>query len=832
VLGVVDALDSTVSILLGNGDGTFQPQVTYAVGSLAVGSNLTAIVAGDFRGDGHLALAVTNAADDTVSVLLGNGDGTFQPQVTYTVGSAPLSIVAGDFTGNGRTDLAVANSQGNLSILLGNGDGTFQPQVIYAAGTNSNAIVAGDFNGDGRLDLAVSDGGDYLGNGSVVSVLLGNGDGTFQRQPETANAVGSAPSFIVAGDFTGNGRTDLAVSNFYGNTVSILLGNGDGTFEPQVSYPVGAHPAAIVAGDFNGDGRLDLAVIDGGDDQGNGSGVSVLPGNGDGTFQPQVTYAVGLPTLSLVAGDFNGDGKLDLAVADSVPPTFASEVSVFLGNGDGTFQPRVTYPAGSFRALSLVAGDFTGSGRTDFAVGNYGFPGPGSVSVLRGNGDGTFQPPVEIQYAVGTYPTAIVAGDFNGDGKLDLATTTSSYPTGTVSVLLGNGDGTFQPAVQFSLGYSPSAIVAGDFNGDGRLDLAVAGSTYNPATFTSTGEFSVLLGNGDGTFQPPLSYTAGHFSRAIVVGGFTGNNGRLDLAVADATDDSVSILLGNGDGTFSDAGKVAISAHSSPVAADVNGDGTPDVLVLDPGGDILYRQGIPGQPGSFEPPIAINPGAPSRDIAWLPSTDQGPVLASVDARDNAVTFFGWRNGAFVRLGSVSTGRLPAQIIAADLNGDGLTDLVVRNAADGTLSVFFGGRFSRGNFIGPLNPQFVPPSFLPPLTLPVGIGVSDVQAIDTTGSGRLDLVVTNKVSGQVSILRYQGNGTFAPPQPYRAGTGLSAIDTSSGSSQVTSLEATDGVVAGPLTPGAPMSLVTANPGLNTLGVLSRPAEELQRLRILG
>ena len=213
-----------------------------------------------------------------------------------------------------------------------------------------------------------------------------------------------------------------------------------------------------------------------------------------------------------------------------------------------------------------------------------------------------------------------------------------------------------------------------------------------------------------------------------------------------------------------------------------------DVLVVDPAGNILYRQGVPGQPGSFEPPVIVNPGNPSRDIAWLSNPKQGPVLASVDAHDNAVSLYAYRDGGFVKVGSLATGFLPAQIIAADLNGDGLTDLVVRNAGDGTLSVFFS-----------IDPPSSPPQFLPAVTIPLGPGVSDVQAVDTTGSGRLDLVVTNKLTGQLSIMRNLGNGTFAPPEPYRAGTGLSAIDTS-GSPGVTSLEATAGVAAGPLTPG--------------------------------
>ena len=396
------------------------------------------------------------------------------------------------------------------------------------------------------------------------------------------------------------------------------------------------------------------------------------------------------------------------------------------------------------------------------------------MSILLGNGDGTFQP--QVTYAVGAGPDAIVAGDFTGDGRTDLAVANEGSfdsignpipGTGDVSVLLGNGDGTFQPQVTYAVGSYPTALVTGDFSGDGRTDLAVANSFSN--------DVSILLGNGDGTFQ-----------------------------------NQVSILLGNGDGTFADPGQFATTPHSTPLVAGDTGDGTDDVLVVDGAGNILYRQGIPGQPGTFEPPVTINPGTPSRDIAWVPDTNQGPVLASVDAQDNAISLYAYRDGGFVKVGSLATGFLPAQIIAADLNGNGWDDLVVRNAGAGTLSVFF------NNEMGSLQAGLRP--FLPLVTLPVGLGVSDVQAVDTTGSGRLDLVVTNKLSGQVSVLHNLGDGSFAAPVPYRAGTGLSAIDPGS-TPEVTSLEATAGVAAGPLTPGGPTDLVTINPGSNTLDVLA-------------
>jgi hypothetical protein len=779
-----------VHVLIGNGDGTFQPQVGYAVGN-----NLKAIVAGDFNGDGQLDLAVVNGGayncPCSVSVLLGKGDGTFGAQITYAVGVAwgggADGIVAGDFAGNGRTDLAVTNYYGNtVSVLLANGDGTFQPQVTYSAGPNLPlAIAAGDFSGNGRIDLAVVNAGTfyyYSASSGTVSVLLGNGDGTFQPLSGAQNRVGSGPDALVAGDFNGDGRTDLAVANQEDNTVSVVLGNGDGTFQPEFTYTVGSYPAAIVAGDFNGDGRVDLAVANSRDGT-----VSVLLGNGDGTFQPQVTYRVGSGPDAIVAGDFNGDGHIDLGVADG------AGVQILLGNGDGSFQSAYTVASGIGGAL--VAADFNGDGRLDLAV-----AGGNAVSVLLGNGDGTFRP--QVSYAVGWSPIAIAAGDFTGDGHLDLAVANNN--DNTVSVLLGNGDGTFQPQVTYWVGSGPGSIAAGDFTGNGHLDLAVANSYDNTV--------SVLLGNGDGTFQPQVTCPVGSSPMAIAAGDFTGN-GRIDVAVANYGDNTVSALVGSGDGTFVAPSQLAVAPRATPLVADVNGDGTDDVLVVNSAGNILYRQGIPGQPGTFEPPITVNPQNPSHDIAWVPNSSLGPLIASVDAHDAHVSLYAYRAGGFVQVGSLNTGPLPAQIVAADLDHSGWTDLIVRDAADGTLSVFFNdgtGTFQTG--FGPSGP------FLAPVTIPVGIGISDVAAVDTTGAGTYDLVVTNKLTGQVSVLRNLSARRFAPPVPYRAGTGLSEIDPGN-TPEVTTLEATSGVAAGPLTPGGPTSLVALNPGSYTLGVLA-------------
>ena len=337
---------------------------------------------------------------------------------------------------------------------------------------------------------------------------------------------------------------------------------------------------------------------------------------------------------------------------------------------------------GDTGATYLVAGDFNNDGKSPWLfAGSYS-----GVSVLLGNGDGTFQYPKYYTVSSRSFAIeAMTAGDFTGDGIVDLAiaiTYDDAYGGNDLVIALGNGDGTFQPGTSYLLdnyNYTIStSIVAGDFTGNGHLDLAVADGDLD--------EVSVLLGNGNGSFQPAVLYSVGLEPSSISFGDFNGG-GFLDLAVANSESDNVSILLGDGSGTLTYPGQFATTPQATPLLVDVSGDGTDDVLVVDGAGNILYRQAVPGQPGSFEPPVIINPGDPSRDIAWVPDTTEGPLLVSVDALDNAVSLYAWRDGGFVKVGSLTTGQLPAQIIVADLSGDGLDDLIVRNAGDGTLSVF-------------------------------------------------------------------------------------------------------------------------------------------------
>jgi hypothetical protein len=335
----------------------------------------------------------------------------------------------------------------------------FGPPVDYPVGTSPFSVAVGDFYHDGHADLVTAD-----GLGRTVSVLRGNGDGTFQSAVHYP--AGSRPSTVTVADLRGNGDDDLILTDFTDGTVSVWLGNGDGTFQPHQDYRVGSGPVGVCVADFNGDGHLDLVVA-----SQFSYDVTVLLGNGDGTFQPGVSYRAGVFAREVAAGDINGDGKLDLVVANQGDDT----VSVLINNGDGTFRSAVNYPVGP-APTSITLGDFRGNGRLDVVTANFTYGGSTStVSVLLGNGDGTFQP--AQSYQVGANAHNVQAADLDGDGRLDLVVVDNG--SNSVSVLLGNGDGTFQPRQDFAVGAGPDLAAFGDFNGTGTPSLAVANGDSN-----------------------------------------------------------------------------------------------------------------------------------------------------------------------------------------------------------------------------------------------------------------------------------------------------------------------------------------------------------------
>jgi hypothetical protein len=306
---------------------------------------------------------------------------------------------------------------------------------------------------------------------------------------------------VASGDFNHDGKLDVALA--CNTEVQIYLGNGDGTFQASVTYSYPVNALSVAAADLNHDGNLDLIVA-------NGNAVSVQLGNGDGTFQPAVTYELTGQTTFVGAGDFNGDHKPDLIVVS------APDVNILLGNGDGTFQSPVD--TGISTAEAPVWGDLNRDGKLDVVVAQEdGFVQ--DVAVYLGNGNGTFN--VGATYSTSAPPWSVALGDFNGNGKLDLAV---GLLSNIIDVFIGNGDGTFQPPVTYLDGFVEQMVVA-DFNGDGKLDLASANLNI-PGT--SVGSVTVMMGNGDGTFQPETVFPTVTTSWSLGAGDFN-NDHLIDL---------------------------------------------------------------------------------------------------------------------------------------------------------------------------------------------------------------------------------------------------------------------------------------------------------------
>jgi hypothetical protein len=393
----------------------------------------------------------------------------FAPAVNYPAGRAPFSVAVGDFNQDGIPDLVVANGGGatsTVSIFLGNGDGTFRASREYDAGVDTFSVAVGDLNGDGKPDLVVANIGPS-GNANV-GVLLGNGDGTFMPVVQY-NGPGQGFQFVAVGDFNGDGKLDVVgigrISGSLGtiDVVSIYLGKGDGTLAPAGNYPTGGsnpNPVSIAVADLNGDGRLDLAVANN-----NSDSIGVLLGRGDGTFQAAVNYPLEIAPQGIASGDFNGDGKLDLVAGGG------ASVSVLIGNGDGTFQAPVNYPAGD-DPWSVGVGDFNSDGKLDLIVADIAGAAGTTVSLLLGNGDGTFQAPAP--YIVGAVPTSVAVADLNSDGLLDVAV--ANAHSDNVSVLLNVGPPPVSPRLAALL-----TEVGGVGPGKSLADKVALAQTYYAA---------------------------------------------------------------------------------------------------------------------------------------------------------------------------------------------------------------------------------------------------------------------------------------------------------------------------------------------------------------
>ena len=553
----------SIVLALGKGDGTFVTSTLATPGNVGP----AAIAIADLNGDGEndlvfltspvsagQSLTPSTYAPNEVVVMLGKGDGTFSPQVGFPVNAAspfsvfdntgtPGPIAIGDMNGDGIPDI-VTNG---VTILLGDGKGGFPTRKDFL-NTNQGSVILEDFDGDGKIDVVIGVGNPLAlsqglpnTNEESLTVFFGDGTGGLTGAPMAPSPVPAAQRpapftfppattqniAMTSGDFNKDGVADLAfVSDF--QYLSVFLGSASGTIAQVFTYDFAAvdpqaFPTSLVAADFNNDGIFDLAVTVAG--AGSSGSIMVFLGKGDGTFQAPVSSAAPGSNWSLVTGDFNHDGRVDLAAINTSASFQADQVVVFLGQGDGTFGSAKTYAAGA-EAAALATGDFNQDGFTDIAIAN-----AAGINVLLGKGDGTLSPGTNISFpdafGVAQFPGGLAATDLNGDGKLDLVAAVLGEG---VAILLGHGDGTFGPLVVYPTEtvFSPDtlSVVVGDINGDGIPDLFLS-------------DANVFIGNGDGTFRLQTTDLPGDLFGPLIAADFNGD-GKLDLAASFfSTDDAL-----------------------------------------------------------------------------------------------------------------------------------------------------------------------------------------------------------------------------------------------------------------------------------------------------
>lgn len=669
---------NTVSVLLAKQGGGYAAKVDYPVGTAPAG-----VQVGDLNKDGKPDIVTANADSDNVSVLLGVGDGTFGTALTSGLlsGAIPAALALADLDLDTQLDVAVACSGNNtVSVLYGVGDGTFElVPVVLAAGLGPRSISVADLDLDTRPDLITAN-----RDSNNVSLFFANEDFTYTAAPPLN--VGGTPRMARGLAVNSDAWPDLVVSNPGTGDLSVLLAVGDGSYQPERRVEIPFLPTRFAAGDFDGDlindlavlvfgegadaASLGLAVLLKGDGLGDfknprffgagadaldiqalrmdadtrldlvtagGTTANVVFGSGPMAFESEERFAVGLRPRAIAAEDFNKDNKRDLLVTN----LDSSDVSLLLGNGNGTFQPQVRISTPGI-ARAIATGFINADAFADFVVTDLN---NSRVVVYLGRGDGTFFPERLVGVRVagenrGSQPRSVALADMNNDTKLDIVT--GNAGTDSVAILLGKGDGDFLAPQEFFAFNFPLDVTVRDFNRDGKLDVAVCNGTEPDSQNATAPRVNVIFGKGDGTLdaESRTSYTTGDGPRGLAVGDLTGE-GDLEAITVNQGSDRVFVLEGRTGGKLSLGQGVRAGFEPNSVAVgDFNRDNKLDVLTTNDGDSVA---------------VVLNNGSLSFRVPMEFPVGSSPI------------------GGFV----------------GDVNGDGRPDVVTANRETDDISVLLG-----------------------------------------------------------------------------------------------------------------------------------------------
>ncbi len=659
-VAVANYLDANVSVLKGNGNGTFNPQQTYSINS----TGPEAIGAADFNNDGRPDIVTFNRNPSSLSLLVNNGSGGFNAPLTFNYipyFTATHEMRLADVTGDNREDLILNNFTGNsLLVLKNNGNSTFTPLDTLLTLTKPNQLAVGDLNNDGAADIAVAYDGSVTANDSV-SYFINAGNGTYNNRTSM---------YLITFPV---GERDLAIADVDGDNDGDILveavadlqlfKNGGGlNFTLQPSIAIAGYASEIFTGFFNADGVRDLVVAVESD------GIKSLMGNGNGTYRPYNAYsAYGEPRSACLA-DFDNDGRADIIACNYTQ----DNIAFAKGQTDGSFGP-FELRAGA-AASGIALGNFNNDTLPDLITANYNAT---NAAILLSNANGTFQP---TQFDSCVTAKEVVVADFNGDLKMDAAI----IGNGQANFLQGDGAGNFSLVANFNTGFATGGdffAVAGDFNHDNKADLAIS--------HNNSDSISVLLGNGNFTLQASVKYFSGNMPQELAAG-YLNTDNNLDLVVTNYDDNTVSVLAGNANGTFQTAIVKSTGANPSRIAlADLNGDGKQDITVLNSNADnigILLNSGSLNFQAQSTYSFSASQGPTDIAVAKITADTIYDLLVTLSIGDKVALFVGNGNGTFQSPVYYTVDNSPEEVVSADFNHDGANDIATVNSRSGNVTV--------------------------------------------------------------------------------------------------------------------------------------------------